>query len=96
VTAFQSENVGLPVTRLVGPETWSELQNTLESKIFDADTDAFSVGFYDSDGDGLDNRLPACTGLILFFQDVEDGVGTSWTQAEEPGSTVTTPFSTGF
>ena len=96
VTAFQSENVGLTVDGLVGPETWGALQGTLETQIFDVNTDAFSVAFYDPDGEGLDNRLPECIGLILFFQNVEDGVGTSWTQAEEPGSTVTVPFSTGF
>jgi len=96
VIAFQTENVGLTVDGLVGPETWGALQGTLESQIFDVDTDAFSVDFYDPDGDGLDNRLPECIGLILFFQDVEGGVGTSWSQAEDPGSTVAVPFSTGF
>ena len=96
VTAFQTENDGLTIDGLVGPETWGALQDTLEEQIFDVDTNAFSVGFYDPDGDGFDNRLPECIGLILFFQDIEDGFGTSWTQAEEPGSTTAVPFSTGF
>ena len=78
---------------IVGPGTWGALQDVLEPLVFDANFNAFSVGPYDPDLDGVDNRLPGCEGLILFYQNVNDG---SWVMADEPGSTVMVPFSTGF
>jgi len=98
VEAFQTENAGLPLNGRVGTETWGALQDTLaEPEIFNADTDAVSVDFYDPDGNNVDNRLPECIGQTLFFQNVEDGVGTSWSQIEEPDQVpaVMVPFSTG-
>jgi len=98
VEAFQTENAGLPRNGIVRTETWGALQDTLaEPAIFDADTDSVSVDFYDPDGDNVDNRLPECIGQTLFFQNVEDGVGTSWSQIEELDQVpaVMVPFSTG-
>lgn len=93
VQAFQAENPPLTDDGIVGPGTWGALQDVLEPLVFDANFNAFSVGPYDPDLDGVDNRLPGCEGLILFYQNVNDG---SWVMADEPGSTVMVPFSTGF
>ena len=70
------------------------MRDTLESQPFDLTTDAYSVAFYDPDGDGIDNSI--CIGDILFFQDVDGALLGGWSQAEEPGSTNRVPFSTGF
>ncbi len=93
VQAFQAENPPLTADGVVGPGTWGALQDVLEQLQFDANFDAFSVGPYDPDLDGIDNRTPGCEGSILFYRNVNDG---SWLMAEEPASTVMVPFSTGF
>lgn len=92
VIAFQTEN-GLTPDGIVGPGTWGALQDTLTTAPFDANFNAVFVGPYDPDLDGVDNRAPGCEGLILFYQNIDDG---SWLLAEEPGSTVMSAFSTGF
>lgn len=93
VMAFQTENPPLAVDGIVGAQTWATLQGVLVSQIFDANFDAFSVDEYDPDGDGLDNRLVECVGLIQFYQNIND---LSWSLATTPGGTEMGPFSTGF
>lgn len=93
VLAFQAENPPLTADGVVGPGTWRALQEVLEPLPFDANFNAFSVGPYDPDLDGVDNRTPGCEGLILFYQNVND---LSWRLATTPGGTAMGPFSTGF
>ncbi len=95
VIAFQEEN-GLTPDGIVGPGTWGALQDTLEPLQFDANFNAFFVGPYDPDRDGIDNRTPGCDGgQSLFYQNIADG---SWQLEESPFDGIPNfgPFSTGF
>ena len=94
VMAFQTEN-GLTPDGIDGPGTWGALEDTLEPLPFDANVNAFFVGPYDPDMDGIDNRSPGCEGLILFYQNIGDG---SWQLEDSPGDGVPNfaAFSTGF
>ncbi len=94
VIAFQSDNPPLTVDGVVGPETWRGLRNTMESQPFDLTHDAYSVAFYDPDGDGIDNSI--CIGQALFYQQVDGALLGGWEMAETPGSINRVPFSTGF
>ncbi len=94
VIAFQSDNPPLAVDGIVGPQTWRALRDTMEFQPFDLDFDAYSVAFYDPDGDGVDNSI--CIGQILFYQFVDGTIRGGWELAEEPGSTTRVPFGTGF
>jgi len=94
VISFQSDNPPLAVDGIVGPETWRALRGTLESQPFDLNHDAYSVAFYDPDGDGVDNSI--CIGDILFYQFVDGATLGGWEMAETPGSVNRVPFTTGF
>ena len=96
VMDFQSDNPPLAVDGFVGPQTWRALRDTLEGAPLDITIDVYSVAFYDPDGDDIDNRLPVCDNQAQFFQTVDGGTLLGWEMAQEPGSLIRVPFSTGF
>ena len=99
VSAFQTDSNLSSVDGVVGPETWGALEDVLVPvpALSDDSATAYTVGFWDPDGDGFDNTQCPAPVDVLFYENLNPTDGQAiWQQADEPGSTARRPFKIGF